>query len=120
MKIIQRIGQGVNVQPLLWALMANPQLWNEHSARTKPKDSPHREVDDIWVRYAEGGITGEPHESIWYSSADMLPVREIVFPLMAMLDGERLGGVLITRTGSMSADEYQIDSCGSPVMPPSA
>lgn len=94
---IQKIGQGMNVTPLLWALQANPQLWNEHSQRTKPAESPHREVDDVWVRYAAAPITAEPHESVWYASAEVLPVREIVFPLMAMLDGERLGGVLITR-----------------------
>jgi hypothetical protein len=97
MSKIAKIGQGVNVQPLLWALQANPHLWNEHSQRTKLADSPHREVDDIWVRYAEGGITGEPHDSVWYACADLLPVREIVYPLMSMVDGERLGGVLITR-----------------------
>lgn len=97
MKKIEQIGAGVNVAPLLWALQANPQLWNVHSQRTKPADSPHREVDDIWVRYAENGVTLDPHESVWYPCAGMLPVREIVFPLMAMLDGERLGGVLITR-----------------------
>jgi hypothetical protein len=37
------------------------------------------------------------HESIWYAPADVLPVRDIVFPLMAAVRGERLGGVLITR-----------------------
>lgn len=95
---IRQIDSGVNVQPLLWALQANPQLWNALSERTKQQDSPHREVDDIWARYAEGGaITSEQHESVWYPSAEMLPVRDIVFPLMASVDGERLGGVLITR-----------------------
>lgn len=95
---IARIGSGVDVQPLLWALQENPQLWNVHSGRTKPADSPHREVDDIWARFApEGSSGGEPHDSIWYPAAAVLPVREIVFPLMTMVAGERLGGVLITR-----------------------
>ncbi|MEJ8813385.1 aspartyl/asparaginyl beta-hydroxylase domain-containing protein [Variovorax ureilyticus] len=34
---------------------------------------------------------------VWFPSADVLPVRELVFPLMAAVQGERLGGVLITR-----------------------
>lgn len=107
---ICKIGEGVNVAPLLWALQANPQLWNEHSGRTKPADSPHREIDDIWVRYAPEGSSGaEPHDSIWYPSAEFLPVREIVFPLMSMLDGERLGGVLITRIKAGHACYPHID-----------
>ncbi len=99
MKKIAKLLSGANVAPLLWALQANPQLWNEHSGRTKPLASPHREVDDIWARYAAGGKIAEdgPHESVWYPSADILPLREIVSPLMAAVDGEQLGGVLITR-----------------------
>jgi len=90
-------GQRADVSALLWAIQQHPELWNEHTGRTKSPDSPHREVDDIWLRYAADGITAQPHESVWYPSADALPVREIVYPLMAMLDGERLGGVLLTR-----------------------
>lgn len=94
---IKTIASGINVAPMLWALQANPQLWNQHGMRTKPADSPHRDVDDIWVRYQREPLTNEPHESEWYAAADVLPVRDYVFPLMTMVDGERLGGVLITR-----------------------
>jgi hypothetical protein len=37
------------------------------------------------------------HDSVWYPECDVLPVRDIVYPLMAAVRGERLGGVLITR-----------------------
>ncbi len=98
MKKIVQVTRGVNCGPLLWALQGNEHLWNEHSGRTRPADSPHREVDDIWARYAEGGqVVNGPHESVWYPSPILPAVQAIVFPLMALLDGERLGGVLLTR-----------------------
>lgn len=102
MSKIRKIADGVNVTPLLWALQANPQLWNEFGDRTESHSSPHHEVDDIWLRYASYNESKEPgpHESIWYPAATLLPVREIVYPLMQFVKGERLGGVLITRIRS--------------------
>jgi quercetin dioxygenase-like cupin family protein len=95
---IQKIGDGVDVGPLLWALQANPHLWNQNTARTADPTSPHYGVDDIWVRYAAPGVDGsEPHDSVWHPCADALPVREIAMRLMAFVGGERLGGILITR-----------------------
>lgn len=97
MSKIAKIADGANVAPLLWALQANPQLWNADQQRTKDDISPHREVDDIWVRYSATPTEPGPHESVWYLAAALLPVREIVYPLMQFVRGERLGGVLITR-----------------------
>jgi hypothetical protein len=94
---IKIIGTGFNVAPLLWALQANPQLWNEHAMRTEAADSPHHEVDDIFVRYAADPKSQEPHESVWYPSVDVLPVKNIALEVMALVGGEKLGGVLITR-----------------------
>jgi quercetin dioxygenase-like cupin family protein len=97
---IAKIGDGLNVKPLLWALRRNPQLWNEHRARTQAADSPHREVDDIWVRYAAPDLVSDqmsPHESVWYPSAALLPVAPLCKAIMARVGGERLGGVLITQ-----------------------
>jgi hypothetical protein len=99
MSKIEKIAVGLNVAPMLWALQANPQLWNEYGQRTKDPASPHHEVDDIWLRYAEPELASQPgpHESVWYPSAKLLPVDDLVFPLMQFVKGERLGGVLITR-----------------------
>lgn len=99
MKHIMKIGSGINVMPLALQLKRNPQLWNQNSFRTSA-DSPHADVDDIWVRYAdisEGMPTG-PHDSIWYPAYRTLPqLRDIVFGIMGLVQGERLGGVLITK-----------------------
>jgi hypothetical protein len=94
---IRKITGGANVAPLLWALQANPQLWNENDQRTRDGESPHCDVDDIWLRYSATPTEPGPHDSVWYPAAKLLPVREIVYPLMAFVHGEQLGGVLITR-----------------------
>lgn len=96
---IRKVGEGVAVSPLLWALHKNEHLWNEVRDRTESPSSPHHEIDDIWARYAkyeESQATG-PHESVWYPSADILPVRDLAHFLMQYVRGERLGGVLLTR-----------------------
>lgn len=98
---IQRIAQGVNINPLLWAIQENPQLWNQREYRTKPADSPHHEVDDIWVRYACEADFGRegPHESVWYASAaPLVPLcQDLGRYVINLTRAERLGAVLITR-----------------------
>ena len=91
--------RGLNVQPLREALREHPELWNHRTERTAPADSPHHGLDDIWPRFADPATMREDgsHDSIWYPAAEVLPVRDIVFPLMAAVRGEKLGGVLVTR-----------------------
>lgn len=96
---IQKIGGSMNVAPLAWALQENPHLWNQQSMRTTDEKSPHYGLDDIWVRYAAPEVASAPgpHESVWYPVADILPVKDLIYPLMQFVEGDRLGGVLITR-----------------------
>lgn len=96
---IKQLASGINVTPMLWALQANEHLWNQNPGRTQSPDSPHHEVDDIWARYSPPAEVMEhgPHESVWYPAADSLPVKDLVYPLMHHMQGDRLGGVLITR-----------------------
>lgn len=99
MSPIKLLWRGLNVQPMRLALDKNPELWDQRTERTASEDSPHHGLSDIWVRFADPA-TMQPdgsHDSVWYAPADVLPVRDIVFPLMAAVRGERLGGVLITR-----------------------
>jgi quercetin dioxygenase-like cupin family protein len=90
---------GVNVAPLQWALAEHPELWDQQPSRTEDPASPHHGLSDIWARFAVPDTMQEDgsHESMWYPAADLLPVREIVYPLMNAVQGDRLGGVLITR-----------------------
>jgi len=104
MSKIKLIANGINVVPLVAALQRNPQFWNEHTMRTENETSPHYELDDIWVRFNDiknyndnhADFISE-HDSVWYPCTDVLPVKDLVYPLMAAVKGERLGGILITR-----------------------
>lgn len=83
-------------------LEAAPELWNENPERTAHPASPHREADDIWVRFNSRDQIGprfsDEHRSVWYPSAAKLPaIRPIAFHLMAAVEGVELGGILITR-----------------------
>lgn len=96
---IRILRRGVDAQWLLWALRANPHLWNENTGRTQHPSSPHHGLDDIWVRYGtcDDAMAGKPHESHWYEAADVLGVKPFLRDLMRSVDGDILGGVLITR-----------------------
>ena len=95
---IKLLQSGADVTALAWALRAQPGVWDRNPARTKPPASPHHGLHDVWARYcAPGQDARQPHDAVWYPEADLLPVRGLVMPLMAMVGGVKLGGVLITR-----------------------
>lgn len=112
MKNFQILGQGVDVAPLLNAVLRND-LWNKNLLRTTHPESPHKQVDDIWLRFNEiPTVTGNPildsrtalhsvtddKESINYPAWWALPeAQNIALNLMRQMRGERLGRVLITR-----------------------
>lgn len=98
MSRIKLVATGVDVRPMLAALQAHPELWDQHPARTENPSSPHHGLSDIWARFAASGVDGSlAHESVWYPCADSLPIRGLVYPLMSLVHGDRLGGVLITK-----------------------
>lgn len=95
-KLLQR---GLNVAPFYWAIQSQPGLWNQNTARTEAVNSPHHGLDDIWARYGdpERAKDGAAHDSSWYPVADALGIKPLCYDLMRMVDGDELGGVLITR-----------------------
>lgn len=98
MSKIALLEKSINVMPLYTALLAYPQFWDENTLRTASPDSPHHGLSDIWARFAAPGVNGgEPHKAVWYPCADVLPVRDLVYPLMAAVQGDELGGILITK-----------------------
>jgi hypothetical protein len=96
---IKLISQGANVAPIYWAILQHPELWNQNNVRTKDESSPHYELDDIWTRFGESEYAenGQPHDSKWYESADILGIKPFVYDLFRYVEGVELGGVLITR-----------------------
>jgi quercetin dioxygenase-like cupin family protein len=96
---IKVLKSGINVQWLYWALLKNPQLWNQYTARTESPDSPHHGLDDIWARFGgdADAASGHPHFPRWYESADVLGIKPFLRDLLHEVGGDILGGVLITR-----------------------
>lgn len=102
MRHFLKIASGIDVAPLLAELAANPALWGQFGWRKTIPGGPHAGMTDIWVRYNAYSKLGphfnDEHDSLWYPAYDALPaLRGILYPLMAAVDGERLGGVLITK-----------------------
>ena len=101
MNNFQCIAQGVDVVPLYNAIMRNPQMWNVHTLRTEHPNTAHGQVSDIWLRFNDCGDPSsviDDKEAINYPAWWSLPqARALVFSLMARVEGERLGRVLVTK-----------------------
>lgn len=102
-----KVAEGLDILPLQRAVLRQPWLFGKHPERQYASDTPHSEMTDIWLRYnsvqkylRRGSFAGfnDEHDSQWYPEYYALPqVREIIFKLMELAEGERLGGVLITK-----------------------
>lgn len=75
------------------------QGWNLCPLRTQGARSPHRECDDVWVRWRNTAIRSDgSFDCSWYDVADELPSAvKLCEALFSLYDGSRMGGVLITR-----------------------
>lgn len=99
-----RIAQGVDTIPVMNTLFRHEELWNQHRFRTTFPNTPHVDVDDIWLRFSDpsklestGTVIGD-NAPIWYPAVHQLPeVRPIILDLMRRVDAHELGRVLITR-----------------------
>lgn len=99
------LGQ-MNVASALLELKRHPELWDQFPERTQNIGSPHYGSHDIWIRARDRqDLTGDweeylqgVYDSVWYPAADDLPaVKNLCLDLMALVRGEKLGVVLITR-----------------------
>lgn len=117
-KNIAMVARGIDVTPVLAELDALPELWNMYRMRTAFYGSPHNHISDIWVRYnawanfdpENPAAFNDPHESVFYEAWGALPsLRELVFNVMRLVEGTRLGGILITRIPPGGRVEPHID-----------
>ena len=98
------IASGLDMGPVISEIEDNDALFGEYRQRVDAVGSPHSQITDIWVRYADiaemvatndfSGIANE-HDSVWLK--ELPEVKKICFKVMSLVDGERLGGVLITK-----------------------
>lgn len=101
----QLVCSGYDVRPIKSQLAEHKELWGQNSLR-KNSSKVHQEMNDIWVRYNDVSKYDEDnmhkfnneHIPIWYAAIDKCPaLRKPIFYLMSKLEGEMLGGVLITK-----------------------
>jgi hypothetical protein len=102
------------VAAIVRELDSHPELWNEHQWRTGEK-SPHREIDDIWVRYNAienlGPNFSDEHESVWYPCIERLPSLKSFVESFARIQGAKtIGGILLTRIPSGKQVYWHADS----------
>jgi len=116
---IRSLPKTFDVTRALSELDAHPELWNQHSLRTRRYQTPHKEVSDIWVRYNDFenlakdayAFTQMPHESVWYPCIEAIPrVKELAEEVFDYVHGKELGGVLITRVPPGGSVEPHIDT----------
>lgn len=103
MRNFYRLDKGINVSAAVAQLMAHPDLWNQNTLRTTYPNGPHSEVDDIWLRFnvvdeANPYTVADDVEAVNYPAWSILTqTRALVMSLMAHVQGERLGRVILTR-----------------------
>jgi hypothetical protein len=114
---IGMLSEKFNIQPLRDELRSHPEIWDTIPYRVAFAGSPHREVQDIWVRYNDlrnwdgGAHFNDAHRSVWYPVVDKIPsARLLSISLLSRLDGEQLGGVLITRVPAHKQVYPHVDS----------
>ena len=101
---IEKLGLSVDVAGLRKKLEDHPEYFGGLKYRSTLGMDDMR---DIWLRFnditpflAKGSIEGlvDEHDSIWYPIIDqLLEVKKIAFEIMAHVNGERLGGILISK-----------------------
>ena len=106
MRNFQLIAHSVDVTHLQNALVRQPELWNQNTYRTTYEGTPHKDVDDIWLRYpkeageaaAEDLAPVQNAGSDWYPAADKLrEARKLILDLMSYIGAYQLDRVLISR-----------------------
>lgn len=114
-----RVATDLDVLPLQRAILRQPKLFGKYPQRGNFEGSPHCAMKDIWVRYNDiepylerGNLDGfaDEHDSVWYPASYAIPqVRKVVFDLMRIVEGERLGGILITKLSPGGKIEKHVD-----------
>lgn len=111
MRHLIKLGDGIDIAPVLAELDAQPELWDEHKHRTTIANGPFQQTSDLWVRFRDPGEISDPqkyaapHFATWYPAFDRLPsLRGLIGNVMGLCAAAvrpgvlaHLGGVLITR-----------------------
>ncbi|HEX7644860.1 MAG TPA: aspartyl/asparaginyl beta-hydroxylase domain-containing protein [Burkholderiaceae bacterium] len=104
------VAHSVDVMPLNLAIKRRPELWKEDTYLRDYPQGPFGEIESIMLRFPVKGVFEteeevknhlskyDQHESIDYPPYKVLTeARPIVMALMARVQGERLGRVMINK-----------------------
>jgi hypothetical protein len=99
MRNFHLMATGIDTAGLCHDLILRPELWNQNRLRQEYPNSPHREADDIWLRFQSlNSNVIDEHECVEYQAWHTLPrARSIVHGLVRQAEGVRIGRVVITR-----------------------
>lgn len=97
MRYFHRILENVQIIPIMAAIARQPELWNTDDCRKEFDQSPHTAVDDILLRF--GATDGDDLEAVNLPAWHKLPglMMNNILDIMRLVNGTRLGRVLITR-----------------------
>jgi hypothetical protein len=110
-----KLHEGLNVSAIMAALKVNDGLWDQNTLRTTHELTPHKQVSDIWLRFNDINNDDvasciEDAECINYPAFYKLPeAQSVVFGLMGLLRGERIGRCLITKLKCGGSIEPHVD-----------
>lgn len=119
MKHMQLIGSGIDTTPILLELSRHSDLWGEITFRQDFPGSPHHDTQTICLRMtqefsddvsAEDMVGANTLEAVDFPAYEKIPsAHPLVMWLMAKVNGERLGRVMIVKLAAGGSIEPHID-----------
>lgn len=110
MRNFQILAQGLNVTPLLAAISRRPEIWKEDTYLRDYTQGPFGEVDSIILRFPPRSVHDTEEALAKHNEtfdkfecgdqpifAQLPEARPLIFGTMSLLQGERLGRVIINR-----------------------
>lgn len=96
MRYFFKLAENVMVMPLMEQLARHPELWNEDKTRTTFEGTPHGAADDVLLRF--GAANGDDLEAVDRARMQTLRgVKQLALNIMQLVNGSRLGRVIVTR-----------------------
>src|SRR5580693_3701904 len=96
MRYFYKLTEGIQVLPMMAALARQSELWNADNCRREFENTPHAATEDVLLRF--GSKDGDGLEAMDTAAMPKLPgAREQVLNIMRLVNGVRLGRVIVTR-----------------------
>lgn len=96
MKNFSLILKELDVAPALAEVLRQPDEWNKQTGRKTPDLSPHKEVDDIWLRQTAG--VADHRECVPSEAIEKFPIcRRMIYDTAAYFQADRVGRAYLSR-----------------------